>query len=191
MFRVLAHFEGARSQLKGTARKDDKETMLERLSGSGWGSIDIDLPVEPIRFSETIEGSLTLKAKRDIGPGLLTMALVCHERQSRVVPVKNGRSVRPSRQANQREVWRNETILDEQMTLEESAEISIPWSLDVPTEDMRSSAPSDLPDWAKGTLAVLNNLTMANQYLTYRLEGRFKHEAGFTLRRNLEVHVLS
>ena len=189
MFRVLALFEGVRSQLKGSARKDDKETMLERLSGSGWGSIDIDLPVEPIRFGETVEGSMTLKAKRDLGPGLLTMALVCHERQSRVVPVKNGRRVGASRQANQREVWRNETVLEEQLELEESSEISIPWTLDVPTEDLSSSAPSDLPDWAKGTLAVLNNLTMANQYLTYQLEGRFKHEAGFTLRRNLEVHV--
>ncbi len=164
--------------------------MLERLLGSGWGSITIELPVEPFTFGETVEGAISLMAKQDIGPGFLTMALICNERQSRVVPVKRGRGISASNQRSRREIWRNEVDVDEGLVVEEGATITMPWSLDVPENDPSSSGPADIPDWAKGTLAVLDNLTMSDRFLVYRLEARFAHDAGFTIRRNLNIHIL-
>lgn len=73
--------------------------------------------------------------------------------------------------------------------LDGGAVLTAPWSLDVPKQDLQTAGPADLPDWAKGTLAVLNNLTMAERYLSYELKARFEHPDGFALRRNLDVHI--
>lgn len=90
-----------RRRLKAARRDVDTLSMLERFIGGGFGTITIELAVAPLEFGDTAEGVVTLEAKQSIGPGLLTIALVCQERQSRVVPVKNGRRIGASRPGQQ------------------------------------------------------------------------------------------
>lgn len=163
--------------------------MFERIVGNGWGAVTLSPSSRSIDFGGPIDGLVEVEAKRDLGPGELTVALTCSETRSRVVPSRRSNGISFSRQKNSSVVWRNDVVVDAALVLAEGSTISLPWTLNAAAGDPAERPSLDLPEWASGAIGVIDTITFADRKLQWRLEARFAHAEGFTLRHNVEVWV--
>lgn len=160
--------------------------MFERVVGSGWGAVDLSSPSIAYELGSIVSGTVTVRAKRDLGPGHLSVALVCVQRDARTLPPVLSKRI--TRERSTTEIWRTTTDLDTDLHIAAGDQIEHPFELQLPKRD--DADPNDgIPEWARGTIAVLNTVTFARSSMQWHLRAKFHHPDGFDLRRNRSVLV--
>jgi len=164
--------------------------MFEKLIGHGWGSIDLDVENSGFSLGETIDGHLTIRPKRDMGPCRLRTAIVCYEKAARVVPTRvSRRGARINRQTKSQELWRAEYLVDADFTLSAGEVARYPIRVRLPPA-INEGKSENLPDWAEGAIALLNAVTFSSATISWEVRAKLDHPGGFALRHHLPVSVL-
>lgn len=164
--------------------------MFEKFIGHGWGSIDLDFENVGFALGETIDGHLTIKAKRQMGPCRLRTAIVCQEKAARVVPTRvSRRGARVQRQSTSQELWRAEYLVDADFDLTAGEVARYPIRVRLPPA-LNEGKSEDLPDWAKGAIALLNTVTFTSASISWEVRAKLDHPGGFALRHRVPVSVL-
>jgi len=93
-----------------------------------------------------------------------------------------------TRQSRTLEVWRTESEIETDLHLVGGEEFTAPFALALPSPN--PVEPEDtLPDWARGTIAVINTVTFRRSDLQWQLRARLRHAAGFDLKHHLPLLV--
>lgn len=160
--------------------------MFERVVGAGWGSVGLESPSIAYELGSVVEGRVTVEAKRDMGPGHLSVALVCVQRDVRTLPPMLSKRI--TRESSTMEIWRSTADVDADMHLAAGDQVEHGFAIQLPQRE--DEDPLDgVPEWARGTIAVLNAVTFSRSALHWQLRAKFHHPDGFDLRHNRSVLV--
>ncbi len=160
--------------------------MLERIVGAGWGALDLSAPSIAFELGSLVEGTVAVHAKQQLGPGRLTVSIVCVRRDARSLPPVIGKRI--TRESTATEVWRSVLDIDTDVTLDAGDRVEYPFEIRLPERD-DSDPQHGVPQWARGTIAVVNTITFARSSLHWQLRAKFHHPDGFDLRRNQSILV--
>jgi hypothetical protein len=132
------------------------------------GSIALQVPNRQLQPGEMADGLVHLTAKRNLGPGSLSVSLVCTEEWREWVTDHDGDRTRETRR---REAYRHDIDLDQQLAMEAGTNQVFPFALQTP---QHRHQPAQQPGSTWGRLVVtLGEMGSRNSEFIWEIESRY------------------
>ncbi len=132
------------------------------LQGSGGGQY-----FEP---GQPIQGIMTVRAKKDLGPGRLFVALVCTEEWSEWTTDSDGDR---SRERRTRELFRHDVNVEPRFSIGKGDTQTAPFVLPTPPVSDAANQESSMPGWVQAMVDVVGSLSRDDRETYWEVTGQF------------------
>ncbi|MEM8925800.1 MAG: hypothetical protein AAGD35_20035 [Actinomycetota bacterium] len=142
------------------------------------GSLDVELANQSYEPGVDVVGRLNVGARRELGPGPLVASLICIEKREE-------RDADGDRTTRSREVFRNDVMVEPDLTMASGDRHTVDFSLPTPAPQVPGAGGGEAPGWMKAAASLAGAFADRRTY-TWYVEGRYDIK-GLDLKRRRKI----